>query len=438
MAVAVSIEPAALAATPGVPIEAVVSIRNDSQIVEEYALSAVGPGGGCVTLVPDRVSVYPGRTETVTASILVPRSPSVLAGELDVAIQVTPTMVMVDDADRNADDSRTTVGEVAELVITVEEFAAVGAEIVPKVSRSRGRKRVRIAIDNNGNAPIAASLIGAGTERLAVQPRDPEVAIDPGRAQFVTVSLVPRRRIWRGQAASHPYSVTVTPSTGEPIVVDATHMQDPVFPSWFWKALLALAALILLLILLWKQLVEPAIEATAREAVAEPLAEVQDQAAAAEEAAQGAQQTADEAKVIAESGPGSTPTPTPPPSATVANQTHALTLTAAAGADVTRGLPEPVPDGSVFNVTDVVLNNPQGDVASVQLRYGDTVLLNVGAENYRDLDLHFVTPIVIPSGQTLQVRMQCFVVGAPPARTPTRCLSGALITGELVTPPPAG
>ena len=214
MAVAVSIEPAAIAATPGVPVEAVVSIRNDSQIVEEYALSAVGPGGGYVTLVPDRVSVYPGRTETVTARILVPRSPSVLAGELDVAIQITPTMVSVDDADANADDSRTTVGEVAELVITVEEFAAVGAEIVPKVSRSRGRKRVRIAIDNNGNAPIAASLIGAGTERLAVQPRDPEVAIDPGRAQFVIVSLVPRRRIWRGQAASHPYSVTVTPSAG--------------------------------------------------------------------------------------------------------------------------------------------------------------------------------------------------------------------------------
>lgn len=437
MAVAVSIEPAALAATPGVPADAVVSIRNDSQIVEEYALTAVGPGGGCVTLVPDRVSVYPGRTETVTARILVPRSPSVLAGELDVAIQVTPTMVMVDDADANADDSRTTVGEVAELVITVEEFAAVGAEIVPRVSRSRGRKRVRIAIDNNGNAPIAASLIGAGTERLAVQPRDPEVAIDPGRAQFVTVSLIPRRRIWRGQAASHPYSVTVTPSAGEPIVVDAIHMQDPVFPSWFWKALLALAALIALLILLWKLLLEPTVQATARDAVAEPLAEAQEQAAQAEEAAQGAQQTADEAKAIAEGGPGTTPPPTPPPSAAVVNQTNALTLTAAPGADVTRGL-EPVPDGSVFHVTDVVLNNPQGDVASVQLRYGDTVLLNVGAENYRDLDLHFVTPIEIPSGQTLQVRMQCFVVGAPPARTPTRCLSAVLITGELVTPAPAG
>jgi hypothetical protein len=434
MAVAVSIEPAAIAATPGTPTEVTVTVRNDSQIVEEYTLHAVGPGGGCVTLTPSRVSVYPGRTETVTAQILVPRSPAVIAGELNVAIQVMPLVILDDDI---GDPSRTTVGEVAELVVTVAEFTAIGAEIVPKVSRSRGRKRVRLAVDNNGNAPIAATLIGAGSDKLAVYSRDPEILIDPGHAQFIRLTLAPRRRIWRGQAASHPYSVTVTPSSGDPTVVDGTHMQEPVFPPWFWKALLALAALIALLILLWNLLVKPTVEEAARDAVAEPLAEAQGQAQAAQEEAAAASEQAATAQETAESALTGTPPPPSPAEPAAVSQTYTLTLTATAGANTSRDVPT-VPDGSVLRVTDLVFNNPQGDVAAIQLVYGETVLLSLSAENYRDLDLHFVSPIEVPANQTLQARMQCLVVGQPPARTPTRCLSSVLITGEIVTPTPPG
>lgn len=433
MAVAVSIQPAAVAATPGVPVEVVVSVRNDSQIVEEYALFAAGPGGDYVTLSPDRVSVYPGRTESVAARILVPRSPAVLAGELEVAVRVTPTSGIAEGEE--PDLFRTTAGEVAELVVTVEEFAAVGAEIVPKVSRSRGRKRVRIAVDNNGNATIGASLIGVGSERLAVRPRDPEILVDPGHAQFVAVTLVPRRRVWRGQAASHPYSVTVTPSTGEPIVVDGTHVQEPVFPPWFWKALLALAALIALLILLWNLLLKPTVQEAAREAVAEPLAEVQGQAQSAQEAAAGAQQAAEAAQEAAAGGGGGTPPPSEPPGPTLDERTYTLTLAANPGAEIARAVPEPAPAGGSLRITDLVFNNPQGDVANVTLRYGDTVLLTLSAENYRDLDLHFVTPITIPAGETVEAEMTCLIVGTSPGRTPTRCLSSVLITGTLVTPP---
>lgn len=432
MAVAVSIEPAAVAATPGEPVEAVVTVRNDSQIVEQYALQALGPGGQYTTLLPDRVSVYPDRTETVTVRVLVPRSPAVPAGRLDVAIRVVPTSVAPIDEEPLVD--RTTVGEVVELAVTVEPFTSVAAELVPRVSRSRGRKRVRLAVDNNGNDAVAASLLSAGTERLSVVPRDPDLLIDAGHAQFVRVTLIPRRRIWRGQAASHPYSITVTPSTGEPVVVDGTHMQEPVFPPWFWKALLALAALIALLILLWNLLLKPTVEQTARDAVAEPLASAEQQAADAQEAAAGAQQTAQEAKDAAQATSGGTPPPAAPAPTSV-DSTTALTLTAEAGARVTRAVGPEVPEGGVFQVTDLVFNNPQGDVATVQLFYGETVLLNLSAENYRDLDLHFVTPIEVPAGETLQLRMTCVQVGKPVGRTPSQCLTAALITGATVTPP---
>ncbi|HEX5859743.1 MAG TPA: hypothetical protein VFY91_16680 [Microbacterium sp.] len=434
MAVAVSIEPAALAATPGVQTETAVTVRNDSQIVEEYTLQAVGPGAGYVTLVPARVSVYPGRTETISAQILVPRSPSVLAGELDVGIQVVPTAAVEEGAE--PDPARTTAPEVAELIVTVEPFTALAAELVPRVSRSRGRKRVRLAVDNNGNAGIAAALLSTGSERLNVVPREPEILVDPGRAQFVSVSLVPRRRIWRGQAASHPYSITVAPSSGDPVVVDGTHMQEPVFPPWFWKALLALAALIALLILLWNLLVKPTVEDAAREAVAEPLAEVQGQAEAAQQKAAEAQEAASAAQQTADAAAGGAAPPPPAPVSAEANRTFTLTLTATAGATVERSTPpEAVPEGSVLRITDLVFNNPQGDVATLSLGDGTTTLLSLSTENYRDLDLHFVTPIEIPAGAALEAALGCIAPGTPVGRTPTRCFSGILITGALVTPP---
>ena len=359
MAIAVSVEPALIAATPGVPAEVTVTIRNDSTIVEEYSLHATGPGGQYVTLVPDRVSVYPGRIETVTAHVLVPRSASVLAGDLDVAIQVTPTTMPMDDSDADADSARTTAGEVAEFVVTVARF-------------HRGRSR-----DRPQGLALTRTQAREARDR---QQRQRDHGRDPRRHGSRTTCRPPRRARGRHRPRARPVRPTdarppaphlartgsespvlvlVTPSSGDPIVVDGTHMQEPVFPSWFWKALLALAALIALLILLWNLLLKPTVEDAAREAVAEPLAEVQGQAEAAEKAAAGAQQAAETAAAAAQAGGTATPPPAPP-EATATTQNLVFTLTAAQGASVTRGMPEPVPDGSVFQVTDLVFNNPAG------------------------------------------------------------------------------
>ena len=163
---------------------------------------------------------------------------------------------------------------------------------------------------------------------------------------------------------------------------------------------------------------------------------MQGQANAAEEKAQEAQQSADAAQQTADDAiVGNPPPPPAPPASTEANQMYTLTLTANQGATVERTTPEPVPDGSVLQITDLVFNNPQGDVATLTIGYGTTTLLTLSTENYRDLDLHFVSPIEIPAGSTLRASLACITPGQPPGRTPTRCFSGVLATGALVTPP---
>lgn len=60
-----------------------------------------------------------------------------------------------------------------------------------------------------------------------------------------------------------------------------------------------------------------------------------------------------------------------------------------------------------MNVRDLVLENPSGDVGLLQIRRGNAVLLSFGLQNFRDMDYHFVQPIVFPSGTPVVVAVSC-------------------------------
>jgi hypothetical protein len=53
-----------------------------------------------------------------------------------------------------------------------------------------------------------------------------------------------------------------------------------------------------------------------------------------------------------------------------------------------------VPAGRTRYITDLVFSNPAAESGEVRLRRGNQVLLALRLENFRDLDFHFVTPIV--------------------------------------------
>lgn len=85
------------------------------------------------------------------------------------------------------------------------------------------------------------------------------------------------------------------------------------------------------------------------------------------------------------------------------------------------------PPGRTFRLTDLVLNNPQGDFGRLLLTQtpagGDPVVLfDVALENFRDNDFHFQTPIVLPAGTALTMSVLCRAPGVreqtPP---PTQC-----------------
>jgi hypothetical protein len=412
-----------------------LQIRNNGEIVEGYRLAVVGVPAAWATLDPETVSLYPGDTTTATVTLRPPRSASVPAGEMQFGVRVEPT--------EHPDDA-----VVPEGVVEVLPYLETTAELSPRTTRGRRGARHRIAIDNRGNTPVVVALTGQpGGDGLAVATRAASLVVEPGHAVFTDVRARPVRTLWRGDPVTHPFAVLVSPESSTPVSLDGTHVQDAVVPAWWLKGLLALLAIIALLAALWFGVFKPTIASAAKEAVAEPVSQSQ---AAAEQAAEQAEQAgaqAEQAGAAAQSAQGA------------ANEADAAagTATAATGQQRTNVLTVPLSDrlqartaaggqqvqrftvgaGQTLDLTDFVLQNPQGDFGRVTIALGSRTLFSLALENFRDIDYHFVSPIKAVEGDALTMQVECRTVGVPPnAPPPPTCDTALFFGGELTRPAP--
>jgi hypothetical protein len=69
------------------------------------------------------------------------------------------------------------------------------------------------------------------------------------------------------------------------------------------------------------------------------------------------------------------------------------------------------PFSSTFAVTDIVLQNPNGDTGLVQIKRDGVVLQQSALENFRDLDLPRVSPYMFNPGSTMVMTVICNTPG---------------------------
>jgi hypothetical protein len=79
----------------------------------------------------------------------------------------------------------------------------------------------------------------------------------------------------------------------------------------------------------------------------------------------------------------------------------------------------------VYTVTDLVLQNPNGDTGSLTITRGGNTLISTRMENFRDYDLHFVTAITVGTGQSLTISVTC----DKPGQGKTACSPAVLVSG---------
>jgi hypothetical protein len=432
MGASVSLTSSTLQVEPGGTVTTDLRVRNGGSVVDQFSFQPLGDAAAWITVDPPSVRLFPDTDEVVRVTIAPPRAWNTPPGPATWAVKSVP------QEDPNG-------AAVAEGVVDVGRFVDVAAELQPIAGRGRRSGRFDIAVDNHGNEGVPVRVTGADPEQaLAFECRPAEIDGQPGAASFAKLVVRPATTIWRGQPRSHPFQVVVEPQAraedeqarpAAPIVLNATYLQEPIIPKWLPKALLVLLALLLLLFVLWRTLVKPRVESAAREVAIEEIApvasavealqpaveEATQQAAAAEEQAVAAEEQAAAAQEQAEAaaagggddgggddgagggGGGGLPS--------VFNETtepsnFRIEVSAAPGANGASVGPT-VPDDAAFALTDMILQNPGGDIGRIRVLIDDAVVLESALENFRDLDFHFVSPYLVGSGGAITVELEC-------------------------------
>ena len=397
MGAVVELEPRSLAATPGTPAIVAVRLRNTGTVVDQFTFEVVGDTAAWATVDPPTVSLFPGAEGTTTLTFTAPRSPAVRAGRVPFGLRV-----------QSKEDAAGSMVE--EGSVEVAPFTEVTAELVPRTSRGSTGATHDLAVDNRGNVALSAAITAIDPDRLlAFDLRPPAVNAEPGAAAFSKIRVSPQKRFWRGASLSRPFNVQVALPTGEPLSLDGSLLQTPMLPPWTVRALLAAIGLLVALVVLWALLLKPAIESSAREQAEDVLAAVGitlppsgDGGGPGSSGGGGGGSASPSGSDGAGGSPSAPATSTPP---TTAPTTPLIGgVTPADGRLVFGGDTKTPTAGMQLYITDLVFSNPDASaVGEIRLeRSGDT-LIALQLQNFRDLDFHFVTPIVVTDAQELSI-----------------------------------
>jgi uncharacterized membrane protein YgcG len=370
--------PAGLAVEPGGEAQATVRIRNIGSVVDQFTFEVVGDPGRWTRVEPPALSLFPGTEEDVQLVFAPLRQSSVTAGLTPYGLKVV-----------SKEDPASTFVQEGE--IDVAPFRDLTAELMPRASRGSLFARHRLALDNRGNVPVVAALSAVDDEnRLGFRFSEPELSALPGTAAFAKLSIRPRKQFWRGPAITRPFKVLLAPEGAEPVAVDGSLVQEALLPKWLLPALAALAVLAIA----WFALLRPAIDDQVDEAVAAQLGP---------QAGDGGGDNGSGSGSGSGNGSGSGPGGS-------GQSGSGGTDGGSGGAFVLfdKRLSCPgnagsfdVPKDKQLEITDVVFGNPDGTTGKLTLRRDNSPLLVQQLANFRDLDFHFVTPIVVPGEQAL-------------------------------------
>jgi hypothetical protein len=410
MGVSASLQNNEVAVAPGAEVTVVLRVRNTGNVVDQFTFQSLGDGASWISVDPPQVSLFPGAEETVSVLFRPPRSSAAKAGSYPFAVKII-----------SREEPGGGVAE--EGVVTVSMFDDRNVELFPQTARGRRAGRYEVAVDNRGNAPINVQLIGSDAEnQLGYAFSSPTLSIPPGTAQISKLRVTPPKRIWKGPLKTYQFQVNAEETGVTPQPVAGAYLQEAVFPPWIAMAVIALVGLLLVLFILWQTLFKSSIKSAAKDAVKE---EVSSQLTAAGITAApttaggggggGATTTAGGGGGGGGGGSTTVGTTIPggggAPGGTVSAFGNPIDFRLAPNPAVPKGTTQPqsrqTPANTTFFMTDIVLQNPDGNVGRITIERDGTTLLTSALENLRDLDFHFVAPYEFGAGHSVTVEVFC-------------------------------
>ena len=371
MGASAKLDQAAFRVDPGGEVRGQITVRNTGAVVDQFNLEVLGDAAGWASLEPASLSLFPGAEGSATFTIRPPRLWSTRPGPVALGVR----------AASKEDPAGSVVEEAA---LEVGSFSDTVAEIGPRTSHGRFGATHEIALDNRGNTPVEAAVTGSDEDRLLTfRTSVPSTTVEPGSAGIARLRVRPVKRFWRGPARTRRFGATVEPVGGKPIQLEGVFLHDAILPSWIVPALAALLALAILALFFWFAFLRPAVEHAAGQTAAQVLSSAGIPVPSAGAPGGGGPASPAPSGGLAPAGPGPT------------------------DGRLTPASPIKVAAGQTLHITDLIFGNPEGASGSLDLVRNGTVLLDLRLDNFRDLDYHFVTPIQVEAGETLQLNASC-------------------------------
>jgi 5-hydroxyisourate hydrolase-like protein (transthyretin family) len=201
-------------AMAGSPVKFVLTVTNTTDLIGGYTARVLGLDPTWVQAEPDRLSLFPGATDTITITVTTP--PGLRAGDRRFAVQVrelTPP-------------TRTTV---VDLDLEIAAAPMVQMDMDPRTVTAGKRGSFGLLVDNVGNTQLSGALSGHDDqEKIRYRFLPATLDLAPGEHAAVEVRVKARRR-FIGQPVVRPFTLRIDDGRepGQQPKTTATFMQRP-------------------------------------------------------------------------------------------------------------------------------------------------------------------------------------------------------------------
>jgi hypothetical protein len=317
---------------------------------------------------------------------------------------------------------------VAETLVTIGAFDDRRITVLQPLQRVRRRARYEFLVENHGNnlANCRLHLVDPAG-RVDGQFDPPAVGVAPGASSLVQLRARATRGGFRPGDRQLDFEIEATEPDHGAARGRATLVQTPTIPVRALARLAAIAAVVGAAALAWFGVVRPELRQAADRAVDDRIAELT------------------EAGQLPNGTVAPVPVTTPPPgtgapASTVPSQivvgpapvTYAdYRIDVDAAIDQERRGSTVVPPGVEFQLTDVVLQNPHGDLGLATLLRDDEVLYewDLGQMNSANEFQPRISPLSFQPGENLVLLVDCEASGRTDG---AGCEISVLLTGSLI------
>jgi hypothetical protein len=271
-------------------------------------------------------------------------------------------------------------------------------------------------VENHGNTVASCRLhLVDPTDRVDGDFDPPAVGVAPGAANLVRLKTRAHRGGFRRHARTLDFEIEAGRQGHAPVTAKLIMVQSPTIPAGTLARAAGAVAILGALVLAWFGLVKPTIEdAVAEEAASQVVSTVP---------AGQPDPTPDESD---DPDPGGEPTVT-------AGEPSFFRLEVAAPLTQAASESTTMPDGEIFDMTDVRIENPYNDTGVATLLVNDQQVFIWSLDNVRGSFFEpRITPIRLAPGDNVAFSVRCDEIGD--ASRPT-CTT-AVNVGGLVTPAP--